>query len=259
MTALEVSTALAVLASPQKAKSSAWFFKSGPGQYGEGDAFIGVTVPEQRKIAKRFRDLLLPEIATLLDSKIHEHRLTALLILVDQFEQAIKGKLLGSTLRVEPETIVEFYLAHRERMNNWDLVDSSAAQILGTWLLERRPRPGKTSEVEEGRRLLSQFAQSDDLWDRRIAMIATYAFIKAGEFDDALKIAEILVHDSHDLIQKAVGWMLREVGNRDRAVEEQFLDRRAATMPRTMLRYAIEKFPAERRAHYLSLAKKDRR
>lgn len=235
--AQHVKLALKELSSTEKAQSSARFFKTAPGQYGEGDQFIGVTVPEQRKIARRFRNLALIELSKLLKSPIHEERLTALLILVDQFEQAMKQD--RPTLQKQ---IVEFYLQHRAHINNWDLVDSSAASILGAWLLH-----------QEQKEILFKFARSSDLWEKRIAMIATYALIKAGEFEDALLIAEILVYDSHDLIQKAVGWMLREVGNRNRNLEELFLERFAATMPRTMLRYAIEKFPPDQRQAYLKL------
>ncbi|MBI4022699.1 DNA alkylation repair protein [Candidatus Berkelbacteria bacterium] len=262
MTAQVVQRALQALASPERAISSAWFFKTGPGQYGEGDEFLGVAVPEQRKIARQFRELPLSQIARLLASKIHEHRLTALLILVDQFERAMRDQLLGRTLRVEPRSIVEFYFEHLDRVNNWDLVDSSAPQILGTWLLVARPgdTPGVkgryTPGVKEGRKILYKLARSKSLWDRRIATISTAAFIKQHDFSDTLKIAEMLVHDPHDLIQKAVGWMLREVGNRDQQVEEEFLDRYAAAMPRTMLRYAIEKFPHDSRTHYMSLSRK---
>ncbi len=264
LTAVAVRAALAALGSPKKARSLAWFFKTGPGEYGEGDEFLGVTVPEQRKVARQFRDLPLTEIAKLLASKIHEHRLTALLVLVDQFERAMKDQLLGRTLRVEPRTIVEFYLEHLERVNNWDLVDSSAPQILGAWLVRRehlgsvgpRGRLLRGEGVASNRAILYKLARSKSLWDRRIAIISTAAFIKHHDFDDMLKIAEMLVHDPHDLIHKAVGWMLREVGKRDQRVEEQFLDRYAATMPRTMLRYAIEKFPHDSRTYYMSLSKK---
>lgn len=228
--AQDVRAAMRVVASPEKAASSSRFFKAGPGEYAEGDRFIGVTVPEQRKIAKAHRDLTLPQIRLLLKSKYHEYRLTALLILVYQFEA-------GSD--VDREKCVDFYLDHLDYVNNWDLVDSSAYKILGCWL-ESKPR-----------NVLVDLADSQDLWRQRVAMIATYWFIKAGDYDDTLAIAQRLLNHEHDLIHKAVGWMLREVGVKDLAVEERFLKTHYRKMPRTMLRYAIEKFPEPRRRAYL--------
>lgn len=256
MIASDVKKALEELASPQKAKASAWFFKTGKGQYGKGDEFIGVTVPEQRRVAKHFRDLPLQELEILLASPVHEHRLTALFILVSQYERAVSNITPGSTLRVEPRKIVNFYLKYRNYVNNWDLVDSSAPQILGAWLVARRGLLGgvgrDSSEVKEAR-ILYDLVHSKSLWDRRIAIVATQAFIKAGQFDETLRIAEQLLGDTEDLIHKATGWMLREIGNRDAAVLRRFLDTHAATMPRTMLRYAIEKLPPTDRKHYLGL------
>lgn len=272
MTALELQSALQKLASPEKAKASAWFFKTVQGQYGEGDQFLGVTVPEQRRLAKQFRELPLAEIAKLLQSPIHEHRLTALFILVWQYQQGIRNKApeirgkpplasTGSTLRVQPEAIVDFYLAHRSRVNNWDLVDSSAGYILGDWLLANsmksvilsdRSSLGDQAVEGSGRRILYDLAKSKSLWDRRIAIIATQAFIAAGQFDDTLRLAELLLTDKEDLMHKATGWMLREVGKRDVAVLRKFLDAHATQMPRTMLRYAIEKLPEAERKQYLA-------
>jgi 3-methyladenine DNA glycosylase AlkD len=263
VTATDVKHALKQLADPERAKSSAWFFKTGPGQYGEGDQFIGVTVPEQRKVARQFRELPLPEIERLLASPIHEHRLTALLILVDQFQRSLQS--LGSTRRVEPREYVDFYLTHRDRVNNWDLVDSSASQILGQYLVAP---VGNTSEVSRRRllrgerdrgelirrrRVLDKLARSRSLWDRRIAIVATQAFIQAGQFAETLRLAGLLLRDPEDLIHKATGWMLREVGKRDEAALCRFLDAYAASMPRTMLRYAIEKLPESTRTRYLAL------
>lgn len=222
---------LAELSTKEKAKASSWFFKTGKGQYGEGDVFIGVTVPEQRKVASQYKDLELSEIGKLLQSKIHEHRLTGLLILADKYMRAgevAKGK------------VVKFYLKNTKFVNNWDLVDSSADKILGEYLSERE------------KSLLYKFAKSSNTWERRIAVVATYTFIKKGKFNDTLKIAEILLSDSHDLIQKATGWMLREVGKRDREVLEEFLQKHYMVMPRTMLRYAIEKFDDSKRRFYLA-------
>jgi 3-methyladenine DNA glycosylase AlkD len=229
--AAQVATALEAEADRAKAAFLPRFFKTGPGEYGEGDVFIGVTVPRQRAVARRFRALPLHHLATLLDDRRHECRLTALLILVDQYERA------DARTRT---AIARFYLAHLDRVNNWDLVDSSAARILGAHLQTR------------SRRLLDRLAASRSLWRPRIAIIATHWFVRQGAFDDALRIADRLLDHPHDLIHKAVGWTLREVGNRDEEVLVRFLRTRYTRMPRTMLRYAIEKFPARRRHAYLS-------
>lgn len=218
------------LADPKRAEASAWFFKTGKGQYGEGDKFIGVTVPQLRKVAKRYTHLSLSEVHALLANPIHEFRLIAMHILVYQFQKA------DSTLQTQ---IYSFYIKHAKRINNWDLVDSSAPYIVGPYLLHT------------SRNVLYTLAKSRNLWERRIAIIATAHFIKHNQFKDTLAIAEILIQDTHDLIHKAVGWMLREVGNRDREAEEKFLKKHYKNMPRTMLRYAIEKFPPTRRQQYL--------
>ena len=229
------------LADPVRAKNSAWFFKTGPGEYGEGDQFLGIRVPEQRIVAKKHHDLSLPSIKILLESSIHEHRLTAVLILVSQYKR--------STTDLDRKTVVDFYLAQSKWINNWDLVDSSASYILGDWLFRRREKAGKRST--DGRPLLIRFARSKNLWQRRIAIITTQTFIQHDHFDDTLILAELLLHDTHDLMHKAVGWMLREVGKKNEKVLRQFLDNHAAAMPRTMLRYAIEKLSAADRQHYL--------
>ena len=226
---MSVQSDLKKYASSARAKNSAWFFKTGKGQYGEGDIFIGVTVPEQRIVAKRYRDLSLSEIEKLLTSPIHEHRLTALFILVNS-SIPIKQKY-------------DFYLSHTDRINNWDLVDSSAGYIVGEYLYDTRDR-----------NILLQLAKSKNLWERRIAIIATQAFIKEGDFAMTFAVSEILLEDSHDLIHKAVGWMLREVGKRNHEVEESFLKKHYKTMPRTMLRYAIERFGQKKRHEYLANA-----
>lgn len=230
-TASGVVATLASLADSQKAKSSAWFFKTGKGQYAEGDKFIGVTVPEQRKVAKQFKELPAAEIEKLLQSDIHEHRLTALIMLRNRFN---KGKA-GWEVRKE---IIDLYLHNLKYVNNWDLVDTSAA-MLGEFLQGNE------------RKLLYDMARCHDLWRQRIAIIATGYNIGQGDFEDTIAIAEILLHHPHDLIHKAVGWMLREVGKRDQQVEEEFLDKHHKEMPRTMLRYAIEKFPEAKRKHYM--------
>jgi 3-methyladenine DNA glycosylase AlkD len=229
MTAKDVHAALAKIATPERAASSRRFFKTGKGDYGEGDVFVGVAVPDQRKIARAFAALPLAEARTLLASKIHEARLVALLILVRQFD---KGDAATQ------QAIVDLYLASTDRINNWDLVDSSAAPILGAWLLTRDTK------------ILRQLARSKSLWERRIAMIATHAFTKAGKPAATFAVARLLLADDHDLIHKAIGWMLREVGEKvDQDTLRAFLDEHVRELPRTALRYAIEKFsPTERKA-----------
>lgn len=229
----DIKDQLNQLSSPERAKSSAWFFKTGPGQYGENDQFIGVTVPNQRKVAKQFHDLPLPKIEKLLQSPIHEHRLTALLILIDQFRRG------DEKIR---KSIYDFYISHTKYINNWDLVDLSAEYIVGPWLED------KSYKLNALRKLTS----SSWIWDRRIALLSSFHYIKLGKFDEALTLCELLLQDKHDLIQKAVGWMLREIGNRDIKTEEEFLSRHYKVMPRTALRYAIEKFPEIKRKQYLS-------
>lgn len=231
MTADDVRADLRALGSPEKAKASAWFFKTGPGQYGEGDVFIGVTVPEIRKVAKRYMKLPVDQVEALLHSPEHEFRLAALVIWVQQFS---KGN--EATRRV----IYQFYLANTRWVNNWDLVDLSCWEIVGSYL------------EPLDRSLLDQLAASDNLWERRIAIVSTAWFIRLGQPEDTLRIADILIADEHDLIHKATGWMLREVGKRcSREVLEAWLLPRYRTMPRTMLRYAIEKFEPEVRKAYL--------
>jgi 3-methyladenine DNA glycosylase AlkD len=219
------------LADPEVAAILARFFKTGPGQYGEGDRFIGVTVPVIRTVAKEFKGLPLPEIECLLHSDIHEERLLALVILVGQFEKGDDAT---------KKQIYALYLANTRHINNWDLVDLSAPQIVGVYLEGRSRRP------------LDRLAKLASLWERRISILATHWFIRHGDFADTLKIAEKLLGDKEDLIHKAVGWMLREVGKRDVAVLEEFLAEPCQVMPRTMLRYAIERFPEEKRRKYMN-------
>lgn len=206
------------------------FFKTGPGEYGEGDRFLGITVPQSRALARRGRALPMEEVLKLLQSEWHEERLMALLIWIGQYET-------GSP--EERKQIFSAYRRHTRFINNWDLVDLSAPPIVGAWLLHR------------DRALLREWVQSSSLWDRRIAMVATHAFIRMNEFSEALAVAKLLLQDREDLIHKAVGWMLREVGKRDQAAEEAFLRVHYRTMPRTMLRYAIERFPEPLRQRYL--------
>jgi len=219
------------LANPKKAKLLQGFFKTGKGEYGEGDIFLGITVPEQRELLKKyFKGLSSEEIGDLLNSKIHEERLIALLILVIRYEKFADQRKL----------IFEFYLENYANINNWDLVDLSAPNIVGKHLLN------------SDKSILYEFANSDSLWKKRIAILSTFTFIRYGKFADSLKITEILLDDKHDLIHKAVGWMLREIGKRDLKVEEDFLKEHYKNMPRTMLRYAIEKFEESKRKAYLN-------
>jgi 3-methyladenine DNA glycosylase AlkD len=216
---------LRALKCPTRIPVYANFFKTGKGQYGEGDKFLGLTMPQQRATAKRYVHLSLEEIQPIFDSEYHEERLTAILILVQK----------GPT-----STVVEFYLKNSKKVNNWDLVDVSADKILGAYLFDK------------DKSILTNLASSGNLWERRISIIATFYFIKNNQFVETLRIAEKLLHDKHDLIHKAVGWMLREIGKRDLAEEEFFLKTYYKIMPRTMLRYAIEKFPLEKRKYYMN-------
>jgi len=231
MTAQEIIKLLRKLADPERAKHSARYFKTGPGEYGEGDRFLGIRVPEIRAQLKKCEAVSLAEIQTLLLSGLHEVRLFALLLLVRRFAKSDE---------TEQAAIFDLYLKNTHRINNWDLVDSSASRIVGGYLAAR------------DRQILYKLAKSRSVWERRIAVIATFHFIGNNQFDDALKLAGQLLGDGEDLIHKAVGWMLREIGKRDEAVEKAFLQAYCKQMPRTMLRYAIEKFPEQERAMYLS-------
>jgi 3-methyladenine DNA glycosylase AlkD len=220
------------LANPEKAKILQGFFKTGPGQYGEGDIFLGITVPNQRTVAKKyFKEIRFDEIQKLLQDKTHEIRLTAVIILVYKFEKTKSES--------EKTDIYELYMNNPDNINNWDLVDSSAPYISGPYLFEK------------DKAILYDWAKTNHLWKQRIAIMSTYYFIKQHSFEDALKISELLLEHEHDLIHKAVGWMLREIGNRNLDVELKFLDKYYKQMPRTMLRYAIEKFPEDLRLGYL--------
>lgn len=229
-TKAKIKAALKALGTPEKKAVHTRFFKTGEGEYGEGDVFFGVTVPNQRKVSKQFREISLAEIRKLLDDEVHECRLTALLILVDQFRR-------GSEQR--QQAIFDLYVQKLDRVNNWDLVDSSADKIVGAYLDDKQ------------RSLLDKLAGDDHLWTQRVAIIATYHFIKQHDFKDTLRISRKLLNHEHDLIHKAVGWMLREVGNRDKPTLVKFLKSRYRRMPRTLLRYAIEKFPEPERQRYL--------
>ena len=230
-TARTAQKRLRSFADAEQATILARFFKTGPGQYGEGDRFIGVKVPATRKVAKEFKNLPLTEVKCLLHSEIHEERLLALVILIGQFE---KGD--DATRKL----IYDLYLANTRHINNWDLVDLSAPQIVGGYLETRSRKP------------LDRLAKSASLWERRISILATHWFIRHSDFADTIRIAEKLLHDKQDLIHKAVGWMLREVGKRDVAVLEEFLGQHCRVMPRTMLRYAVERFSEGKRRSYLN-------
>ncbi len=222
---------LAALGDATIAEHSTRFFKTGPGEYGEGDRFLGIRVPVLRAQAKKNRGVPLKAILCLLKSKWHEERLFAVLLLVQEYHRGSEE---------QKNAIYDAYLAHRQYVNNWDIVDSSAHLIVGPHLDDAK------------RDILYELAESERLWDRRIAMMSTYHFIRQKEFKDALQIAHLLRNDAHDLIHKVVGWMLREIGNRDREAEEKYLLKHYKKMPRTMLRYAIEKFPEARRKAYLN-------
>lgn len=203
------------------------FFKTKKGQYGEGDIFLGIKVPIQRKIAKRYKSLKLTEIQKLLNSNIHEYRLTALIILILQYKN-------------NKEKIFNFYLKNTKNINNWDLVDITAPRIVGHFLLNK------------DKKILHKLAKSNNLWEKRIAIVSTLNFIKNNQLNHTLKISKILLNDKHDLIHKAIGWMLREIGKKDQKLLEQFLDQNIKQIPRTTLRYAIEKFPKQKRKEYLN-------
>ncbi len=206
------------------------YFKTGKGEYGEGDIFLGIKVGPQREIANRYKDLSLKSVKELLDSRIHEYRLTALLILINKYNKTDeKGK----------KEIFETYIKNRDKIDNWDLVDLSAPKIVGNYL------------VDKDRKILYELAKSENVWDRRISIISTFAFIRSNDFKDAVSISEILLKDEHDLIHKAVGWVLREIGKRDLKTEEEFLKKHYKRMPRTMLRYSIEKFDNNKKKFYM--------
>lgn len=224
MTAQEARTKLKALSSPEAAKLAARFFKTGPGQYGEGDTFIGIKVPTLRTISREFRAMPLPEIELLLQSPIHEERQLALFILVLQVAKCDDS---------QRKTSFDFYLKNTPFINNWDLVDCSAPQVVGGFLMDKPRKP------------LMELARSDRLWERRIAIVSTQHFIRHGDLGDTLTISRMLLKDKEDLIHKATGWMLREVGKKDQLILEAFLDQHGTAMPRTTLRYAIERFRTE--------------
>ena len=226
----ELRRKIKAIASPNIAKTMQWFFKTGKGEYGEGDVFVGLKVPTQRVLAREFEDLTLRDLKSLLNSRVHEERLISLFILVHKYE---KGN------QKVKKQIFSFYIKNLKGVNNWDLVDLSAPKIVGNYLLDK------------DKNLLINFAVSENLWERRIAILSTQEFIKNKKYDTTLRVARILMNDEHDLIHKAVGWMLREIGKRDSNTEKKFLKVYYKKMPRTMLRYAIEKLPEAERKKYL--------
>lgn len=234
MTALAILDELRAAGSSEKAAHLSRFFKTGPGEYGEGDRFLGVTVPVNRVIAKAHIETPIDEIQRLVESEWHEARLCGLLILCYRYK---RRKMIDS----EREEIVRFYLRNARHCDNWDLVDLTCRDILGEYLVNR------------DRSILYRLAGSDCLWERRIAIVSTWAFIHRDDFTDTLALAEQLLGDPHDLMRKAVGWMLREVGKRDRATLTAFLEKHAADMPRTALRYAIEHYPEEERRYFMDM------
>lgn len=230
MTAAFVLNELLSVANPEKARFLQRFFKTGPGQYAEGDVFLGLVVPLTRSIAKTCKATPLPELQILLESEYHEARLCALLIVMEQFKKAPEK---------EREMLYAFYLRNARRINNWDLVDVTCPHIVGAWLLDK------------DRSILYELAASENLWEQRIAMVSTVTFIRNREYTDTLALAERLMTHRHDLMHKAVGWMLREVGKKDRDTLSDFLERHATQLPRTALRYAIEHYPEEQRQYFL--------
>jgi len=226
----DVKHQLSLLSNSDHAKISARFFKTGPGEYGEGDIFRGVRVPVLRTLARSLRHLEIDDIELLLQSPYHEDRLLSLILMVNLFKTGAAA---------EQRRLYRVYLANTRYINNWDLVDASAEHIVGGYLRERDRTP------------LYRLAESPNLWKRRISIMSTFHFIKNRDYSDALKICHLLIGDTEDLIHKACGWMLREIGNRKLAAEEAFLDEHALMLPRTMLRYAIEKFTVARRKHYM--------
>ncbi|MAG17906.1 MAG: DNA alkylation repair protein [Candidatus Diapherotrites archaeon] len=227
---MSILSELKKVSTKERAKSNAWFFKTGKGEYGEGDLFLGVTVPDIRTVAKKFLYLSLTELKPPLKSKFHEERLAALLVLVECFKKADEK---------EKKKIFNFYLSNTKHVNNWDLVDLSAHKIVGEYLLDK------------DRTLLYKLVKSKSLWERRISVISTFAFIDGNDLEDTFKLSELLLHDKHDLIHKAVGWALREAGKKDKQKLVKFLKKHKSEMPRTMLRYSIEKFSENERKLFM--------
>lgn len=244
----DVIKSLEKCSSKARKKTNEWFFKTGPGEYGEDDKFVGISMPDARKVAKEFREASFEDIQKLLNSPIHEYRMVGLVILTYKYESLTKKSSRKSIEESEQKEILKekkkiyaFYIKNLKAVNNWDLVDVTTPKVVGQWL----------DDSGESREILYKLARSRDLWKNRVAILATFPFIKQGDFKDILKLSELLLHHEHDLMHKAIGWMLREVGKISQVDEEIFLQKHYKTMPRTMLRYAIEKFPEPLRQTYL--------
>ncbi|MDV0444510.1 hypothetical protein MmiAt1_00360 [Methanimicrococcus sp. At1] len=264
LAAEEIQADLEIIANPEKARHLQRYFKTGPGEYGEGDIFIGISVPEMRAAAKKsYPDVSLSETSVLLKSPIHEHRQTALFILVEKYNaacrkspakhNALKPNIESNTnlkesMR-EKKEIVAFYLDHLKFINNWDLTDSSASYILGEWFLETEPDT-------LGAKTIRKLAESENLWEQRISVMITHAFIRSGIYQPTLDLCEHFLPAAHDLIHKCTGWMLREAGKKDKSILIQFLDTHAEEMPRTMLRYSIEKLTPGEKEKYMAQTRK---
>lgn len=231
MTAEIIKKELVALGNPEKAAHHLHFFKTGKGEYGEGDIFVGCTVPESRAVAKKNKNVPLSEIEKLLNDEIHECRFCGLILLTQLFDKGAKD---------DKKAVVDFYLSHTYAINNWDLVDVSSYAILGKWLMDKPERS-----------ILYRLAESESMWEQRIAMVATMSLIRNHDFEDALRLSEKFLTHRHDLMHKASGWMLREVGKKDEQTLTDFLDKHYLKMPRTMLRYAIEKLNPEQKAYYM--------
>lgn len=238
ITADNLQAELDRLGDPNDAQFLQGYFKTGAGQYGEGDIFLGVRVPVTRKVAAIYRDMPLIEIEKLLESPIHEHRLAAVIIMTEQAKRAHKAHDQTSA-----KALYDLYLKRTDCINNWDIVDLSCRDVVGLYLLDK-PRD-----------ILYKLAKSKDMWERRIAMVTTWQFIRIGQLDDAFKLAIILLHDPEDLLHKAVGWMLRDTGRKDTAALMLFLDKYASEMPRTALRYSLERMDPEHKRYYMNLKK----
>ena len=248
VTAASIIEELKLFSDPVKAEHHQSFFKTGPGEYGEGDIFIGVTVPNMRKTAKAaYSEISMNEVEKLISSPIHEHRQTALFILVGKYNAAAKS---DPNLSKRNE-IAAFYSAHLKFINNWDLVDSSASYIIGSWFLV-------TESDTLGRKTLQKLSKSNDLWEQRVSVMITHAFIKNGIFEPTLDLCEYFLSAKHDLMHKCTGWMLREIGKKDTDVLLHFLDKHAEIMPRTMLRYSIERLTPEEKEYYMKACRKNK-
>ncbi len=240
MSVSQLEKDLNALKNTEQAKLLQRFFKTAPGEYGHGDIFLGIMVPTQRKICKKYMNLNFTELQKLLNSKIHEHRFCALAILVNQYKNSDN---------LQKEEIFNFYIKNSKKINNWDLVDNSAPKIVGEYLLDKNP----STSLRTSKKVLYKLAKSKNLWQKRIAIIATFSFIKENQFNDTLKISKILLKDKRDLIHKAVGWMLREVGKRNKSLETKFIKANIKKMPRITLIYALEKHTKEEKEFILNL------